>query len=61
MTLQTGRAPLGVMGGSRFASVCGQPPFAPPLQLGSADHVSVWPLSPGELLGALHSALVTGC
>lgn len=67
VTLQTGCAPFGGMGwggcggGGRFVvcfSVYGQPP----LQLGSADHVSVWPLSPGELLGALHSVFgVTGC
>lgn len=63
VSLQTGSAPFGVMGGLQFASLCKD---SLPLlllcclcvlQLGFADHVSVWPLSPGEPLGALHSAL----
>lgn len=28
------------------------------LQFGLLDHVSAWPLSPGEPLGALHNALL---
>ena len=63
VSLQTGSAPFGVTGSLQFASLykdslpllllcclCA-------LQLGFADHVSVWPLSPDEPLGALHSAL----